>query len=49
MYNKIIFSDISRGMLTFDGQKACERLGVHVEDLIERTAQEIKKEVRNEY
>ena len=49
MFNKMIFADMSSMKLTFDGQKACERLGVNPSDLIEKTPQEIKKEVRNEY
>ena len=43
-----IFADVETGRLNGDGKRACDKLGVNAEDLIEKKAEDIRHEARYE-
>lgn len=43
---KIIFIDVEAKKLTSEARRVCERLGINVDDLIEKSADQIRYEAR---
>lgn len=47
-YQKQIFIDVNSNKLHIEGKKACERVGVNPEDLIEKVIDEFEYNARSE-